>query len=88
VLGTGAEVVLLDEPASGIDARWLETTLGLIGDLHAEGRTVCIVEHNLEVVERLAGHVIFLEQGTVTAEGTMTELKSQERLVEAYFGMA
>ena len=88
VLGTGAEVVLLDEPASGIDARWLETTLGLIGELHAEGRTVCIVEHNLEVVERLAGHVIFLEQGTVTAEGTMTELKSQERLVEAYFGMA
>jgi branched-chain amino acid transport system permease protein len=88
VLATGAEVVLLDEPASGIDARWLETTLGLIGQLRAEGRTVCIVEHNLEVVERLASHVVFLEQGTVTAEGTMEELKSQERLVEAYFGMA
>jgi branched-chain amino acid transport system permease protein len=88
VLATGAEIVLLDEPASGIDARWLETTLGLIGQLRAEGRTVCIVEHNLEVVERLAHHVIFLEQGTVTAEGTMDELKSQERLVEAYFGMA
>ena len=88
VLATGAEVVLLDEPASGIDARWLETTLGLIGELRAEGRTVCIVEHNLEVVERLASHVVFLEQGTVTAEGTMDELKSQERLVEAYFGMA
>jgi branched-chain amino acid transport system permease protein len=88
VLATGAEIVLLDEPASGIDARLLETTLGLIGQLRAEGRTVCIVEHNLEVVERLAHHVIFLEQGTVTAEGTMDELKSQERLVEAYFGMA
>jgi branched-chain amino acid transport system permease protein len=88
VLATGAEVVLLDEPASGIDARWLETTLKLIADLHDEGKTVCIVEHNLEVVERLADHVVFLEQGHVTAEGTMQELKSQERLVEAYFGMA
>jgi branched-chain amino acid transport system permease protein len=88
VLATGADVVLLDEPASGIDARWLERTLDLIAELRAEGKTVCIVEHNLEVVERLADHVVFLEQGTVTAEGTMTELKSQERLVEAYFGMA
>jgi branched-chain amino acid transport system permease protein len=88
VLATGADVVLLDEPASGIDARWLEKTLELIGQLRQQGKTVCIVEHNLDVVERLADHVVFLEQGTVTAEGTMTELKSQERLVEAYFGMA
>jgi branched-chain amino acid transport system permease protein len=88
VLATRADVVLLDEPASGIDARWLEKTLELIGQLRQQGKTVCIVEHNLDVVERLADHVVFLEQGTVTAEGTMTELKSQERLVEAYFGMA
>jgi branched-chain amino acid transport system permease protein len=88
VLATGAEVILLDEPASGIDARWLERTLDLIATLREQGRTVCIVEHNLEVVERLADHVVFLEAGTVTAEGTMQELKSQTRLVEAYFGMA
>jgi branched-chain amino acid transport system permease protein len=88
VLATGAEVILLDEPASGIDARWLEKTLELMAALRAQGRTVCIVEHNLEVVERLADHVVFLEGGTVTAEGTMQELKSQTRLAEAYFGMA
>jgi branched-chain amino acid transport system permease protein len=87
-LATGADVVLLDEPASGIDARWLETTLGLIAALREDGKTVCIVEHNLEVVERLAHHVVFLEQGTVTAEGTMEELKAQDRLAEAYFGIA
>ena len=88
VLGTGAEVVLLDEPASGIDTKWVDTVLDLIEEVREQGRTVCIVEHNLEVVERLADHVVFLEQGHVTAEGTMQELKSQERLVEAYFGMA
>jgi branched-chain amino acid transport system permease protein len=88
VLATGAEVILLDEPASGIDARWLEKTLDLMAALRQQGKTVCIVEHNLEVVERLADHVVFLEAGTVTAEGTMQELKSQTRLVEAYFGMA
>jgi len=88
VLATGADIVLLDEPASGIDARWLEKTLELVAELRDDGKTVCIVEHNLDVVERLADHVVFLEQGTVTAEGTMSELKSQERLVEAYFGLA
>lgn len=86
ILATDAEVLLLDEPASGIDYQWLDEMLNVVQELRAVGRTVCIVEHNLEVVGRLADHVYFMELGRVTAEGGFEELTSDPRLAEAYFG--
>jgi branched-chain amino acid transport system permease protein len=86
VLATDAEVLLLDEPASGIDKRWSDHMIEHIARLPEAGRTVCIVEHNLSVVQRLAHKICFMHEGSVTAEGTMAELSRQERLQEAYFG--
>ena len=88
VLATEAEVVLLDEPASGIDQQWVEVMLGLIEQLRDKGRTICIVEHNLHVVGRLADHTYFMELGRITAQGSFEELTSERRLAEAYFGTA
>ena len=88
VLATEAEVVLLDEPASGIDQQWVDAMLDLIEQLRPQGRTVCIVEHNLAVVGRLADHTYFMELGRITAEGNFTELTNEPRLAEAYFGTA
>jgi branched-chain amino acid transport system permease protein len=86
LLATEADVLLLDEPASGIDIDGVERMLGLIQQLRERGKSVCIVEHNLHVVERLADRVYFMEAGRITAEGTMAELMKQERLSEVYFG--
>jgi branched-chain amino acid transport system permease protein len=86
LLATEADVLLLDEPASGIDIDGVERMLQLIEQLRERGKCVCIVEHNLHVVERLADRVYFMEAGRITAEGTMTELMGQERLSEVYFG--
>lgn len=86
VLATEAEVVLLDEPASGIDQQWVDAMLDLIEQLRPQGRTVCIVEHNLAVVGRLADHTYFMELGRITAQGNFTELTNEPRLAEAYFG--
>jgi branched-chain amino acid transport system permease protein len=88
ILATDAQILLLDEPASGIDYQWLDELLGLVSQLRDQGRTVCIVEHNLDVVGRLADHVYFMEVGAVTAEGSFTELTGDPRLAEAYFGAA
>jgi branched-chain amino acid transport system permease protein len=88
VLATDAEVLLLDEPASGIDHQWVEVMLDLIEALRPQGRTVCIVEHNLAVVGRLADHIYFMELGRITAEGSLDELTGDRRLAEAYFGTA
>lgn len=88
ILATDAEVVLLDEPASGIDQQWVEVMLELIQELRAQGRTICIVEHNLHVVGRLADHTYFMELGRITAQGSFVELTRERRLAEAYFGTA
>jgi branched-chain amino acid transport system permease protein len=85
-LATEAEVLLLDEPASGIDTKWVDTMLDLIEAVREQGRTVCVVEHNLHVVRRLADHTYFMELGRITAEGTIAELTNTPRLAEAYFG--
>jgi len=85
-MATEAEVLLLDEPASGIDTKWVDTMLGLIEEVRDQGRTVCVVEHNLHVVGRLADHTYFMELGRITAQGTIAELTNTPRLAEAYFG--
>ncbi|OJU83914.1 MAG: hypothetical protein BGO11_15095 [Solirubrobacterales bacterium 70-9] len=86
ILATGGEVLLIDEPASGVDAGSMESLLAAIESLRSLGKTICLVEHNLDVVEHLADHVLFMEQGQITARGPMTEIKGDPRLAEVYFG--
>ena len=86
VLAAEPDVLLLDEPASGIDKQWIDRILELVAELRDRGLAICLVEHNLEVVGALADHVYFLESGTVTAAGRIEELSKEKRLIEAYFG--
>jgi branched-chain amino acid transport system permease protein len=86
ILATGSPVLLLDEPASGIDRRWVDEMLGLIRRLRDEGRTICIVEHNLHVVSEISDIVYFMELGRCTAKGPFSELRQEARLAHAYFG--
>jgi branched-chain amino acid transport system permease protein len=88
VLAAEPDVLLLDEPASGIDKFWIERIVELVARLRDLGLAICLVEHNLEVIRAVAPRVYFLESGTVTAEGTMAELSQDQRLIEAYFGTA
>ena len=64
-------MLLLDEPASGVDIDWVERMLDLIAQLRDRGKCVCVVEHNLHVIERVADWVYFMESGRITAQGTM-----------------
>ena len=87
LLATECEVLLLDEPTSGIDPSAVDEMIDVIIRLRNAGKTICIVEHSLHVVEKLADHIVFLESGTVLAEGTLVDLTAQNELVEAYFGV-
>jgi branched-chain amino acid transport system permease protein len=86
VLATDGNVLLLDEPGSGIDRSLMEPIIEIILQLPKLGKTILLIEHNLDSVRALASHVYFLEQGRITAEGTIDELLSQQRLADAYFG--
>jgi ABC-type branched-subunit amino acid transport system ATPase component len=86
ILAADAKVLLLDEAASGISAEWDDRMVDIIRRLAERGLTICVVEHNLSFVERVADYVYFMESGRITAAGTMKELTQEERLVEVYFG--
>ncbi len=86
LIATEADVLLLDEPASGVDLHWVRRILELIRQLAASGKTVCIVEHNLEVVTAIADHAYFMEAGRIIAEGRPEDLMADPRLAQIYFG--
>lgn len=86
-LMSGAKIVLLDEPAAGVNRR----LLGALGDKIAElrrdhGYTFFIVEHDLAFVGRLCDHVIVLAHGDVLTEGTMDDVRAHPDVIEAYLG--
>ncbi len=88
VLATGAELLLLDEPASGLSAGALDSVMTLLRRLQSEGKTLLVVEHNTRVVQQIADDVLFLHQGHLMARGTPQEIISDPALAEIYFGGA
>jgi len=86
LLATQADLLLLDEPASGLDPTSVEAIMALIRRLPEYGKTVCVIEHNLDVIKGLAAPVIFLDEGRVIASGTPGEIMADPRLADIYFG--
>jgi branched-chain amino acid transport system ATP-binding protein len=85
-LATGAELLLLDEPASGLSASALDQIMSLLRRLQAEGKTLLVVEHNTRVVQQIADDVLFLHQGHLMARGTPEQIIGDPALAEIYFG--
>ena len=88
VLATGAELLLLDEPASGLAAGALDQVMALLRRLQAEGKTLLVVEHNTRVVQQIADEVLFLHQGHLLAQGEPDRIIADPALAEIYFGGA
>ncbi|WP_324761065.1 ABC transporter ATP-binding protein [Haloarcula sp. GH36] len=70
-------VVVLDEPASGLDPAMSERIFEVIGSIAAEGRTVVLSSHDLPLVERTADHLVVLESGEVRATGSPSSLRER-----------
>jgi branched-chain amino acid transport system ATP-binding protein len=88
VLATGAELLLLDEPASGLSAGALEAVMALLRRLQSEGKTLLVVEHNTRVVQQIADDVLFQHQGHLMAQGAPERIINDPALAEIYFGGA
>jgi ABC-type branched-subunit amino acid transport system ATPase component len=86
MLATEAEVLLIDELVSGIDPASIEMELSLIRRLASVGKTICIIEHNLDVVKNIADVAYFLAEGQLIACGTPVQLMANPKLAEIYFG--
>jgi ABC-type branched-subunit amino acid transport system ATPase component len=77
-------LLLLDEPMAGVNPSLGRRIEDYLLELKAEGLSMLMVEHEMSVVERLCDQVIVMAQGTVLAEGTMTEIRSDQRVLDAY----
>ncbi|WP_144107574.1 ABC transporter ATP-binding protein [Paraburkholderia sp. BCC1886] len=86
LIASDATIWLLDEPASGLDPRSYDRFVALLRSQVVNGVTVCIIEHNLDVVVNVSDRVAFLDQGKLLAEGTPREVLDDPRLASIYFG--
>ena len=81
-------VVLLDEPAGGVNPSLINEIAARIRELNAAGTTFLIVEHNMEFVMGLCDRVTVLDYGTVVAEGPPATIRTDPRVLDAYLGAA
>lgn len=85
-LMTEPRLILLDEPAGGINPALLEDIIERIQTLNKRGITFLIVEHNMDVVMNLCDPVIVMAYGTVLAQGAPDDIQNNEEVLEAYLG--
>jgi ABC-type branched-subunit amino acid transport system ATPase component len=87
MLATEADVLLLDEPTSGLDTESLARIVPMVRRLVERGKTVLLIEHNMELIAQLSDEVVFLHQGSVIARGRAAEITRDPALTEIYFGV-
>jgi ABC-type branched-subunit amino acid transport system ATPase component len=88
VLVADPAIVLLDEPAGGVNPSLINQLAQRIRDLNAAGKTFLVVEHNMEFVMGLCHSIAVLDYGTVVAAGPPAEIRNDPRVLDAYLGAA
>jgi branched-chain amino acid transport system ATP-binding protein len=85
-LSTDPKLVLLDEPAGGVNPEETEGLAELIRKMVRHGLTVCLVEHKMAMIMSLADRITVLNYGEKIAEGTPAEIRANPAVIDAYLG--
>jgi len=80
------KVILLDEPAAGVNPTLLEEIIDRIRDIHRQGVTFLIIEHNMELVMRLCSSILVMAEGGILMRGSPEKIRSDPRLIDAFLG--
>ena len=82
------EILLLDEPLAGVNPKLAEDILSIIKKLSDNGITIIMVEHNIEAVMKISERIVVLAEGSLIADGSPSEIRSDKNVIEAYLGKA
>ncbi|RMO08854.1 High-affinity leucine/isoleucine/valine ABC-type transport system [Pseudomonas cichorii] len=86
---TRPRILMLDEPAAGLNPKETEDLKALIGVLRNEhNATVLLIEHDMKLVMSISDHIVVINQGTPLADGTPQEIRDNPEVIKAYLGEA
>ena len=86
IMASGARLWLLDEPASGLDRSSYDRFLSVLRNEVKEGVTICIIEHNLDIVVGISDRIAFLDRGKLLADAEPAQVLADPHLAAIYFG--
>ena len=85
-LGAEPRLLMLDEPAAGLNNRETSDLSELIGRIRDRGITILLVEHDMDLVMNISDHVTVIDQGRKIAEGEPDQVRNDEKVLKAYLG--
>ena len=85
-LAINPKILLLDEPAAGMNPTETESLMHFIKDLNNQGYTIVVIEHDMKFIMNLCDRILVLDHGNKIAEGTPEQIKVNPEVIKAYFG--
>ena len=88
VLMADPQILLLDEPAAGVNPALLEFIISRVLELNTQGKSILLIEHNMDMVTRLCHRVVVMAGGSYLTEGAPQDVARNPAVIEAYLGAA
>lgn len=82
----GAEIYLLDEPFAGLFPEMVKIVSAIVQELKQKGKTIILIEHNMELIRGLCDYVFVMDEGKLLAEGESEKVLSKKEVIETYLG--